>query len=119
MDLDPETGNAQRAARAMAKREAKIMTPLAALGFIGLFALNLYFARQISIYVTMLLFATYYAAYRVIINWRQWLILQKFKLVCPACGRLLGEKIHYFKSPSSKCPHCGEVALASTKQLDR
>jgi hypothetical protein len=118
MAWNPETLNAQRAAREMVKREAKILTPIAALGFIALFGLNLYFARQLSIYITLLLFASYYVAYRAITNWRQWLILQKFQLACPACGRLLAEKIHYFKSPNSKCPHCGEVALAPLKLLN-
>jgi len=103
--------NALRAARAMARREARILTSIGALGFIILFVLSLVFARQISIYVTLLLFACYYVAFRAFMNARQWLILRKFGLVCPACGCLLGEKIYYFKSPSSKCPHCGEEAL--------
>jgi hypothetical protein len=117
-NFDLQTLSAQRAARAMIKHEARFLAPLGALGFLVLFGLSFYFARNMSIYVPLLLFGVYYVAYRAVTNWRQWAALQKFELVCPSCGRALAEQIHYFKSPNSKCPHCGQVAWASLKQLN-
>jgi hypothetical protein len=117
IEFDAQSLISQRDARAMLKHEARILNPLAALGFVALFGLSFYLARITSIYVPLLLFGLYYAAFRAFSNWRQWVTLQKFRLACPHCGRQLGEKIHYFKSPSSKCQYCGQVAWASLKQL--
>ncbi len=119
MTFDPQTLESQRAARAMIKHEARILTPIGAAGFVLLLILSIALARVVPIYAALIAFAVYYVAFRAVMNWRQWAALQKYRLACPHCGLLLAEQIHYFKTPTFKCPHCGEIAWAQDKPQAR
>ena len=74
--------------------------------------------KSLPIYSALLLYVGFYGLVKVTMNWRQWAALIKYQVRCQHCNRLLAEKVEWLKSPTSKCPYCGERALATLRQLE-
>jgi hypothetical protein len=113
LKLDKETMQAQRATRNMVKRDTWILI----LAFFGslilLFVLKKWFPSITILFLPLLI------VFYIVSNWRQWNALIVNQLRCPHCGQLLAEHVNLLWSPSPKCRHCGEIALASIKQLEQ
>ena len=113
LELDPETLAAQRAARALLKHDTKILTVTF---FVFIFLL---FILYKPLPFTLALLPPFLFIFYVVNIWRQWNALIVHKLRCPHCGERLAEHVHLLYSPSSKCRHCKQPALASTSQLEK
>ena len=110
-EFDKDTLQAQRIARNMVKRDTKILVYSLLATLVLLFMLSKRFPLSMVLLIPALI------AFLVLNNWRQWKALIDFKLRCPHCGQLLAKKVNLFWSPSPKCRNCGEIALASIRQL--
>lgn len=111
--FDPESLKAQRAARKMVQRDTgKLLLVFAAGCVVWLLLL------VASPPVGMFFFLVFVPALLVVNNWRQWTALLVHQLTCPHCGQSLADRVHWFKSPSSRCSHCGQTALASIPELE-
>ena len=118
LELNNENFLAQRSARNMVKRDAVIVFFIFTIGLILFLTLVPSLAKSMPLYLFLSLSLAYYLLFKMVSNWRGWVALRTFKIHCPHCRQpLFEEKINIFKSPSKKCPNCGQVALVPIKQL--
>ena len=118
ISLSPQALQTQREAMNMVQRERKILLILAVVGLIAIFVLLMLTLKSLPIYSALLLYFGFYGLVRVAMNWRQWAALIKYQVRCPHCNQLLAEQVEWLKSPTPKCPRCGERALATLQQLE-
>jgi len=111
--LDRETLQAQRAVRNIVKHDTKILV----YSLLGSLFLLYVLSKKFPIVIVLLI--PILVMFLAINNWRQWKALIDYKLRCPHCGQVLAERVNFFWSPSPKCRHCGEIALATIKQLEQ
>jgi hypothetical protein len=120
LELDNDTLIAQRSARNLAKRDARIMFIIMAVGFVLLLVAIPFLSKHLPLYLTLSLILIFYIFIKLASNWRGWVALRSFNLHCPHCKQpLFTERINILRSPSKKCPNCGQIALASIKQLNQ
>lgn len=112
LTLNPITLAAQRAARADVKRDSIILLALVAAGVLIQLAL-IYYGFANVLWIIIFLGILY-----LISNWRQWRAYTKHELHCPYCTKPLTNGIQLLKRPGPYCPHCGEIALATGRQLE-
>jgi len=112
LTLNPLTVAAQRAARAEIKRDTMILLGLVIAGVLLQIVL-IYLGFGNVLWMVVFLGIIY-----LIHNWRQWRAFLKHELHCPHCTKQLADGIQLHKRPSPRCPHCGEFALATSRQLE-
>jgi len=109
--VDAEVLQAQLQARNVMKREVKFF--LAAFAAATLW----YFLFSFPSLIGLVVYGAIIAGLRTAMVWYQWRFLIRFALTCPYCKKPLGTGVHYFKSPTHDCPHCGRQAMAPIRQL--
>jgi hypothetical protein len=118
IELSNDDLQAQRSVRKVVKRDAVILFIVLNIGFAIYCALIPFLAKYVPLYLSISILLVYFLLFILISNWRGWIALRTFNIQCPHCRQpLFEDNINIFKSPSKKCPHCGQVALAPKKQL--